>query len=170
MRIGVRDAAGFWLNHPAQCAELFLDKEQGVVRTTQSVAVIAAGMGALRNVRTLLQLARENLTATWRWIVHREWMVYSVLLIVSCEFLPRIASQLASNIDLHLQGCAKTAIVATTSTDPVGPEQVLGVGESPDTFVRATWIAVALCAHYFLVLGCWRATAPFVWGFVFDDA
>lgn len=170
MSVCVRDATGFWLNHPAQCAELFLDKEQGVVRTIQSVAVLAAGMGALRNAGTLLQLARENLAATWRWITHHEWMVYAALLVVSCEFLPRIASQLAGNIDLHLQGCAKAVIVATTPTDSVGLEQLLGVGESPDMLARATWVAVAVCAHYCLVLGCWWTTAPLVRRFVFDDA
>ena len=147
------------------------------MRTARSAFLFATGLGVLRQAATFPKVAWENLTAAWRWLINHEWMVLGTLLVVSCEFLPRIARELVGHIDMHLEVCAAAATVTASSTHPVGEpgnenvvsEHPLAIGDSPDIWVRAAWVATAFCAHYFLVVGCWWAIAPFVRRFVFDD-
>ena len=139
--------------------------------------MFATGLGAMRKAATFPKIAWENLTAAWRWVINHEWMSLGTLLVVSCEFLPRIARELVGHIDIHLELCAAAATVATSPTDLAGgadsenvvSQHPLGVGESPDMWVRAAWIAAAFGGHYFLVVGCWWAIAPFARRWVFDD-
>ena len=131
-------------------------------------------MSALRRAATIPKLASKNLTIALRWMINHEWMALGTLLVVSCEFFPRIARELVGHIDMHLKVCAAARTAAASSTEPgsedVVSEHPLPVGDSPDMWVRAAWIATALCAHYFLITGCWLAVVPFVRRFVFDDA
>ena len=138
--------AGFWLNHPAQCAELFSDKETGFVRTAWSAAVFAMGWSILHKAASLPALLLDNVAIAWRWVINHERTAYGTLVVVSCEFLPRIARELVSHINLHLQA------------------------SNPDTWVRIAWIVVAMGALCTFVLGGWRVAKPFVQRFVFDDA
>jgi hypothetical protein len=132
----------------------------------------------MRRVATIPKLAWENLTAALRWIINHEWMALGTLLVVSCEFMPRIARELVGHIEIHLGACAAAGTVASSLTDPGGgpgsedmvSEHPLAVGDSPNMWVRAAWIATALCAHFFLVVACRWVVVPFVRRFVFDDA
>ena len=102
-------------------------------------------------------------------------MALGTLLVVSCEFLPRIARELVVHIDMHLEVCAATVTTSSThlagkpGNENVVSEHPLAIQDSLDVWVRVAWIATAFCAHYFFVIGCWWAITPFVRRFVFDD-
>lgn len=108
-------------------------------------------------------------------MINHELMAIGTLVVLTCEFLPRISKELAGHIDLHLQVSGAAAAV-TRPGDPAGEigsetvlQQALAV-ESPDMWVRAAWIGVGVCAHYFIAVGCYWVLAPAFRRFVFDDA
>ena len=151
-------------SHVNQCRELFSDKEQGFVRTAWSTAMFTAGVTALRKAITLPGMLLEKAGSLWRQAVEHERIIMAMLFVVSCEFVPRMARELASQVDLHLQLCAVNGTVALTT----GGEVQAGA-ETPDMWTRGAWIAVAVGAHAVFVSTVWWEIHPLVRQVIFDD-
>lgn len=155
--------SGFWLNHVNQCRELFSDKEQGFVRTARSTAMFTVGGTVLRKATALPEMLLGKVGSLWRQAVEHERVIMAMLFVVSCEFVPRMAREVASQVDLHMQLCAVGGTAVATGGDAQASDA------TPDTWTRGAWIAAAVGAHMFFVTTLWWEIHPIMRKIIFDD-